>query len=256
MKYILGTKEEMTQVFAESGVVTPATVVRVPANVVTQIRTEDRDGYTAVQLGVGTQKPHRVSKPQKGHLKGKQPFARLQEFRVPADVQAPQEGVQIDIASFEPGDSVHVSGTSKGKGFQGVVKRHGFKGGPRTHGQKHTERSPGSIGATGPQRVFKGTRMAGRMGGERITVKNLEILAVDPENNLLIISGALPGRRGSFIEIYGEGEMKWKQQDDTPAVQQKEEESPEEKNEESAEEQSESTEKEADPQPEKTNTSA
>lgn len=207
MKYILGTKEEMTQVFAESGIVTPATVVRVPENVVTAVRTKDRDGYTAVQLGMGKQKPHRLTKAQLGHLKGKGPFVYLREFRVADDAPVPKEGDRVTVETFQPEDPVHVSGTSKGKGFQGVVKRHGFKGGPRTHGQKHSERSSGSIGATGPQRVFKGTRMAGRMGGERITVKNLKVLAVDPEENLLVISGAIPGRRGSLVEIYGEGEI-------------------------------------------------
>ena len=124
----------------------------------------------------------------------------MREFRTDDEHNV---GDTVDVSIFEVGDSVVVSALSKGKGFQGVVKRHGFAGGPRTHGQKHSEREPGSIGATGPQRVFKGTRMPGRMGGKRITVKNLRVLAVDKDNNQLIISGAVPGRRGTLVEVRG-----------------------------------------------------
>lgn len=195
----------MTQVFDENGVCHAATILRVTPATVTQVKTTEKDGYAAVQLATGQQKEHRIAKAQKaGPLKT---ALRAGEYR-PKEGQESviaelEVGASVDASVFEPGDTVHVSAVSKGKGFQGVVKRHGFHGGPRTHGQKHSEREPGSIGATGPARVFKGTKMAGRMGGERITVKNLKVLQVNAEENLLLIAGAVPGRRGTLVEVHG-----------------------------------------------------
>ena len=200
MKFILGTKLGMTQVFDESGSVYSATVLVAGPVCVTQVKTEERDTYRAIQVGFGKKNPKKTGKALAGHFKEKGPFAHVREFRTDDEHNV---GDTVDVSIFEVGDSVVVSALSKGKGFQGVVKRHGFAGGPRTHGQKHSEREPGSIGATGPQRVFKGTRMPGRMGGKRITVKNLRVLAVDKDNNQLIISGAVPGRRGTLVEVRG-----------------------------------------------------
>lgn len=200
MKFIIGTKRGMTQVFDASGRVHPVTVVAAPKIIVTQVKTPDTDGYTAVQVGYGDQKESRISKPQraKGMFKG------LKEFRVP-DVSSFSVGGVIDASVFAEGDTVTVSAVSKGKGFQGVVKRHGFHGGPRTHGQKHSEREPGSIGG-GPGRaggrVVKGMRMAGRMGGDRVTVQNLTVIKVDSEKGELLIEGAIPGRPGTLVEVY------------------------------------------------------
>ncbi|HEU4677602.1 MAG TPA: 50S ribosomal protein L3, partial [Candidatus Paceibacterota bacterium] len=175
MKFILGTKERMTQVFDADGVLHPVTVLRVGPAVVTQVKTKEKDGYEAVQIASGAQKEHRVTKAERGHAGGA--YKHMREFRpAPGRKDAMptlEKGASIDASVFAAGDVVLVSAISKGKGFQGVVKRHGFRGGPASHGMKNTLRTPGSIGATGPQRVFKGTRMAGRMGGDRITVKNL-----------------------------------------------------------------------------------
>ncbi len=199
MKFILGTKGKMTQVFTEDGKVVPVTVVKAGPATVTQIRSEEKDGYSAVQIGFGTKKEKNIAKAQLGAWKDLGTFRFVREFRI--DSHEYQTGDKIDVTSFEVGDIVHVSGTSKGKGNQGVVKRWNFAGGPGSHGQKHSLRAPGSIGSTGPQRVFKGKKMAGRMGGDRVTVKNLEIVAIDPENNLLMIKGAIPGAPGSLLEI-------------------------------------------------------
>ena len=191
-KYILGTKQKMAQFFREDGKCIPATFVQLGPVVVTQIKTKEKDGYSSVQVGFGSRKEKNIPKAQKGHFsvaaeaqadKNKLGFfAYTREFRLNADPQV-KVGDTIDVSSFVVGDVVEISGVSKAKGFQGVVKRHNFKGGPRSHGQKHSEREPGSIGATGPQRVFKGTRMGGRMGGDRVTVKNLVVLGVDTQNN-------------------------------------------------------------------------
>ncbi|PIR82818.1 50S ribosomal protein L3 [Candidatus Kaiserbacteria bacterium CG10_big_fil_rev_8_21_14_0_10_59_10] len=199
-KYMLGTKEKMTQVFDEGGVAHAATVISAGPLTVTQVRTDERDGYEAVQVGFGERRETRLSKPVRGHLKDLPNARYLREFK---DSEARERGQTIDISIFSPGDEVTVSAVSKGKGFQGVVKRHGFAGGPRSHGQKDKERSPGSIGGGGRAggRVVKGMRMAGRMGGERVTVKNLRVLQVDPESRTLVISGAVPGRRGTLVEI-------------------------------------------------------
>ena len=201
-KYILGTKEKMVQFFDENGKCVPATFVQAGPVVVIQVKVKEKDGYNAVQVGFGSRKEKNINKAQKGHFGDKGNFAYSREFRLDKASEM-AVGDKIDISSFEVGDVVELSGVSKAKGFQGVVKRHGFHGGPRSHGQKHSEREPGSIGATGPQRVFKGTRMGGRMGGDRVTVKNLTVLGVDQENNLMLVSGAVPGRKGTLIEIKG-----------------------------------------------------
>ncbi len=200
MKFILGTKDSMTQLFREDGRVFPVTAIVATPITVTQVRTMEKDGYTAVQVGMGEQKKSRITKAEAGHVGDLGPFKELREFRLD-DVSSFEKGNTIFVSSFVPGDKIDVSGISKGKGFQGVVKRHGFAGGPRTHGQKHSERKPGAIGSGGIQRVFKGLRMAGRMGTDRITVKGLEVVAVDTEKNLIFVSGAVPGRRGTVLEI-------------------------------------------------------
>lgn len=200
MKFILGTKQNMVQYFDENGIVIPATVILAGPVVVTQVKTKETDGYNAVQVGMGEQKEHRLSKAEVGHTKDLGNFKMLREFRVD-DSSAWNRGDTIDVSAFEGGDKIVITGTSKGKGFQGVIKRHGFHGGPRTHGQKHSEREPGSIGGGLRTRVPKGMRMAGRMGSDTISIKNLKVLAVDKDTNQMLISGALPGRRGSIVEV-------------------------------------------------------
>lgn len=200
MKFILAKKLHMTQIFAENGEVFPATVLEAGPMVVTQVKNKDKDGYEAIQVGFGSRKEKRLSKAVRGHVKDNGNFAHLKEFK-PAQGETKNVGDKIDASVFAPGDVVAVSAISKGKGFQGVVKRHGFGGGPRSHGQKHSEREPGSIGGGLRNKVPKGMRMAGRMGGERATVRNLKIIQADPENNILVISGAVPGRRGTLVEV-------------------------------------------------------
>ena len=192
----------MTQVFDEKGVVSPATIVTAGPLTVTQVKEAAKDGYKAVQVGFGTRKASRTNKPLAGHLKDLGSFQYLREYTA---VEALERGATLDISMFNPGDVITVSATSKGKGFQGVVKRHGFHGGPRSHGQKNKERAPGSISGAGRAggRVAKGIRMAGRMGSDRITVKNLRVLQVDKASNTLLISGAIPGHPGTLIEIRG-----------------------------------------------------
>jgi len=202
---IVGEKLSMTQFFDENGNAYAATMVRALPTVVTDVRSEERDGYTAVQLGYGSRKEKNINKAQKKAWGDMGSFAHLVEFRMDALPDGVEKGTTFDpFTIMNVGDTVHVTGTSKGKGFQGVVKRHNFAGGRRSHGQKHSEREPGSIGATGPGRVFKGTRMGGRMGSDRIRVKNLSVLAVDPETNTLLVKGAVPGRRGTLLEIVKE----------------------------------------------------
>lgn len=198
---MLGTKGRMTQVFDDKGIVSAATLITAGPLVATQVKTKEKDGYAAVQFGFGTKKEKNLGKPLKGHLKELQPVRYLREF--PAE--GIERGAAIDVSTFVPGDVVEVSAISKGKGFQGVVKRHGFKGGPRSHGQKNKERAPGSIGggARAGGHVAKNMRMGGRMGGDRVTVKNLRVLQVDVETNTLLISGAVPGRPGTLIEVRG-----------------------------------------------------
>jgi len=207
MKFILGNKINMTELFGEDGTVSPATVVAAGPITALQVKTKERDGYDAVQWGFGERREKNIAKPQRGQFKDLGNFRFVREFRIAGGEKVETEkGAKIDTGIFAVGDKVAVSGISKGKGFQGGVKRHGFHGGPRTHGQKHSEREPGSIGGSGGRaggRVAKGMRMAGRMGSDRVTVKNLRVLAVDQENNLLYISGAVPGRRGTLLEIRG-----------------------------------------------------
>ena len=201
MKFALGTKLEMSQTFDKEGKAIPVTLVRVDPMTVTQIKTKEKDGYNAVQIASGIKK--HPTKPLQGHIKkaGLATARWLREYR--GDEDGFTVGQKLDVSVFAKGDKVRVSGTVKGRGFQGVVKRHGFHGAPATHGTKHAHREPGSVGATWPQRIIKGKRMAGRMGGNRVTVKNLTIADVLPGDNLLILTGAVPGHRGSFLEIKG-----------------------------------------------------
>ena len=187
----------MTQVFEAAGIATGVTVIEAGPCVVTQVKTPEKDGYTGVQLGWGEVRENRLTKSERGHLRKKKlPLVRhLREVREISDEgEAPKRGQRIDVTMFQPGDFVDVIGTSKGKGFAGVMKRHNFKGGPRTHGQSDRARRPGSIGpGSTPGRVFKGTRMAGRMGNARVTVQNLRVVSIDPDRNLLLVKGAVPG---------------------------------------------------------------
>lgn len=202
MKFILGTKEQMTQFFNEDGSVVPATIISVPQAAVTQVKSVETDGYNAVQIASGQRKEKNINKAQQGHFGDKGSFRFVKEFRLKGEETSElKTGDVLDASVFEAGDIVVVSGISKGKGFQGVVKRHNFSGAPTSHGHRHDTRRAGSIGATGPQRVFKGTRMAGRTGSDRISVKNLQVVAVDAKNGQLLVKGALPGRRGTLLEI-------------------------------------------------------
>lgn len=169
----------MTQIFEPDGTAVPVTVIAAGPIQVTQVKTKEKDGYESVQVQFG--KTRKEFKPEGSF----------------------EKGAEISVAVFEPGDKVFISGFSKGRGFQGVVKRHGFKGAPKTHGTKHAHREPGSIGAVWPQRVVKGTRMGGRMGGERVTIENLCVVKVDLEHNKLFVRGAVPGARGTLLEIKG-----------------------------------------------------
>ncbi len=196
---ILGKKLGMGQVFSEDGQVIPVTAIQAGPCVVTQVKTKENDGYNAVQLGFGEAK--HLNKPMKGHLKNLGAFKYLREVRV-EDTSDIKPGSVVDVGIFQPGELVKVTGTSKGKGFAGVVKRHGFAGGPKSHGQSDRHRAPGSIGAgTDPGRVIKGLRMAGHMGNRRVTVRNLEVVKVDPEANLLLVKGAVPGARNALLLI-------------------------------------------------------
>jgi large subunit ribosomal protein L3 len=201
---LLGRKLGMTRIFDENGVVTASTLVEAGPCFITQLRTPERDGYTAVQLGFGS-KP-RPSKPQRGHLKkaGLPERDGLESLReVPADtVEDLELGARVDATMFAQGEIVDVIGTSKGKGFAGVMKRHNFHGGPKTHGQSDRWRHSGSVGSgTTPGRTFKNMRMAGRLGDARVTVKNLRILSVDAERNVVALRGAIPGPNGGLVVI-------------------------------------------------------
>jgi len=204
-KFILGKKLEMTQKFTSDGKVVAVTKVLAGPCFVTQVKKDDQDGYCAVQLGFDSAK--KVSQPVKGHLKNLGPFRYLKEFRIENECHL-KRGQQIKASIFDANDIVDVTGVSKGKGFQGVVRRWGFSGSPATHGHKDQLRMPGSIGAGGEQRVKKGKKMACRMGAERVTVKNLKIIEIDEKNNVLFIKGAIPGRRKSLILIFGPDDMK------------------------------------------------
>lgn len=197
MKSLLGRKIGMSQMFADNGEVIPVTLIVAEPNTALIKRTEEKDGYTAVQLAL----PKKNAKVGKGEQKStpgalKRTYAIRREFK-----GEHAEGQEFTVEQFEVGDTVHISGHSKGKGYAGVVKRHNFKGGPASHGHRHVLRRPGSIGGRYPQHVFKGTRMAGRLGNDRVTVKNLSVVAVDKEKNVLAIRGAVPGPKGSLLEI-------------------------------------------------------
>jgi len=195
MKFILGKKIRMTQIFDKEGNQIPVTLVLAGPCFVTQIKTKEKDGYCALQIGF-----EKLKKPKKSKIK--KPFRYLREFRVEGEeLKKFKLGQEINVSIFKEGEKVSVSGISKGKGFQGGVKRWGFSGRGASHGVKHEERTLGSVGASTPSRVLKGKKMPGRMGGERITVKNLEIVKVLPEKNLIAIKGALPGRKGTLLEI-------------------------------------------------------
>ncbi len=198
MKFIVGEKQNMTQVFDEIGNAHSATLLSCNPVTVTQIKTTDVDGYEAVQVGYGIKNAKNINKAQKGHVKELGNFAGFVEC---VGMKDSKVGDKFELGLFKAGDMVTVSSISKGKGFQGGVKRHGFSGGRRSHGNKHSEREPGSIGGGLRTRVPKGMRMAGRMGGERITVKNLSVLKVDAEKGELFIEGAIPGHRGTVVEI-------------------------------------------------------
>jgi large subunit ribosomal protein L3 len=203
MKGLIGKKIGMTQIFDESGLAVPITLIEAGPCYVTQVRQPARDGYNAVQLGFEEVKPKRLTGGQLGHLKTSElpPLRFLREFRV-KDTGV-NEGDKLEVGEvFSVGDQVDIVGTSKGKGFQGAVKRHGFRGGPRTHGQSDRQRATGSIGATTtPGRVFKGKRMPGHMGFERVTVQNLRVEYLDPERNLIGVRGAVPGPKGGVLII-------------------------------------------------------
>jgi len=199
-KGIIGKKLGMTQVFNDDGTVTPVTVVQAGPCVVTQKKTVEVDGYNAIQMGFEDKKEFRTNKPLKGHFKraGVKPKKHVKEFRdFPVDVN---EGDQITVEEFTEGELVDVTGVSKGKGFAGTVKRYNFNRGPMTHGS-HNHRAPGSIGATDAARVFKGKKLPGRMGNERVTIQNLEIVKVDKEKDLLLIKGSVPGPTNGIVYV-------------------------------------------------------
>jgi len=196
-KFILGKKLGMSTIYDEKQGALNVTLVECEPNVITQIRTDEKDGYSATQIGL---RKSQIPNP-KSQAKEKKAFLKIKEFR--GEMKDLKAGDELKIDQFEIGDKVKVSGISKAKGFQGVVKRHGFKGAPKSHGHKHDLRAPGSIGATFPEHVIKGKRMAGRMGGERKSSLNLKIVEIDKENNILFLKGAVPGVKGRIVEIVG-----------------------------------------------------
>lgn len=200
---IIGKKIGMTQLFQESGETVAVTAIQAGPSVVTQIKSRDKDGYDAVQVGFieDRVKQSRLSSPEKGHLQGLENVRYLREFRSD-DISSIKRGDKVDIGFLKHGDLVNITGFSKGRGFAGVVKRHHFAGGPKTHGQTDRHRAPGSIGATTfPGRVLKGKRMAGHMGNRRVTARKLEVVQADPERNLLLVKGAVPGANGGLLII-------------------------------------------------------
>lgn len=202
-KGILGKKVGMTQVFNAAGRLIPVTVVEAGPCMVVQKKTEDKEGYTAIQLGFAEKSAKRTSQPMKGHFAkaGVKPLRFLREIRItPEEAEQYKVGETVDVSLFKEGEIVDVVGTAKGKGFAGVIKKYNFNRGPMAHGSMY-HRRPGSLGATGPARVFKGRRLPGRMGGHRVTVQGLEIIKVDPEKNLLLIKGAVPGRNGGMVQV-------------------------------------------------------
>ncbi len=205
MSGLIGKKVGMTSIFNEDGKNIPCTIIEAGANVITQVKTEEKDGYFALQLGYGDKKEKNTTKPLVGHFKkaGVTPKRRVVEFRDFDSTQDYKVGSSIDLSLFEEGEFVDVVGTSKGKGFQGVVKRHGFAGvGQATHGQHNRLRAPGSIGAASyPARVFKGMKMAGQMGNERVKVQNLRVIKIIADKDLILVKGAIPGATGSYVLI-------------------------------------------------------
>jgi len=196
---LIGRKIGITQVFTEGGTVEAVTAIEAGPCTVTQIKSVGKEGYNAIQLGFGEAK--RLNSPEQGHLGKLGLFKHLREFRV-EDTSDIELGHRVDVSLFQPGDLVDVVGVSKGKGFAGTVKRHHFAGGPKTHGQSDRHRAPGSIGAgTDPGRVLKGQRMAGHMGDQRVTVKHIKVVKADPDRNLLLVKGAVPGARNGLLEI-------------------------------------------------------
>ncbi len=203
MQGILGIKKGMTQYFTETGEVIPVTVVEAGPCFVTQVKTSEKEGYNSVQIAFQDVKESRQNKPAKGHFAkaGVDVKRFIREFTF-SDQNELKPGAEIKVDRFRVGEEVTVSGTSKGKGFQGVVKRHSFRGGPKTHGQSDRLRAPGSLGQSSyPSRVFKGIKMAGRMGNSRVTLKKVLVVKVDPENNLLFLKGSVPGAKNSLLEI-------------------------------------------------------
>ena len=201
MKGLIGKKVGMTQLFDDTGKAVPVTVIKAGPCYVTQVRTVDNDGYNAVQLGYEETKPQRLTGGELGHLKKKDlpPLRYLREFRTNEEIE---EGQMLTVEVFTEGERVDVVGKSKGRGFAGVVKRYGFSGGPKTHGQSDRHRAPGSIGASSyPSRVIKGMRMPGQMGDKRATIKNLEVIEIDKDKNLLLVKGSVPGSRNSIVEV-------------------------------------------------------
>jgi large subunit ribosomal protein L3 len=200
---IIGKKIGMTQLFQESGETVAVTAIQAGPSVVTQIKSRDRDGYDAIQVGFIENEVNQsqLNSPEKGHLRGLEHVRYLREFRTD-DIGSVKRDDKVDVGFLKGGDLVNVTGFSKGRGFAGVVKRHHFAGGPKTHGQTDRHRAPGSIGATTfPGRVLKGKRMAGHMGNRRVTVRNLEVIQAEPERNLLLVKGAVPGAIGGLLVI-------------------------------------------------------
>mgnify|MGYP001350164197 CR=1 FL=1 len=200
-KGILGRKIGMTQIFAENGEAIPVTVIEAEPNVVLQVKTLEKDGYEAIQLGVADKKQIQRTKPETGHAEKANtvPKRYVREIRN-ANVEEYEVGQEVSVDIFEAGEKVDVTGISKGKGYQGAVKRHGYAKGPSSHGSRF-HRSPGSLGPVDPGRVFKGTKLPGRTGGERVTIQNLEVVRVDVERNVILIKGNVPGARKSFVTI-------------------------------------------------------
>jgi large subunit ribosomal protein L3 len=200
---IIGKKIGMTQLFQDSGETVAVTAIQAGPSVITQVKSRDRDGYDAVQMGLVEDKvkQSRLSSPKRGHLRDLENIRYIREFRA-NDISSIKRGDKVDVGFLKQGDLVNVTGLSKGRGFAGVVKRHHFAGGPKTHGQTDRHRAPGSIGATTwPGRVLKGKHMAGHMGNERVTVRNLEVVQTDRERNLLLVKGAVPGANGGLLAI-------------------------------------------------------
>ncbi|PSO45940.1 MAG: 50S ribosomal protein L3 [Parcubacteria group bacterium QH_9_35_7] len=231
MKFLLGEKLDMTQVFKEDGEVVPVTRVQAGPCVVTQVKdgSVNDNEVNAVQIGFGDQKKWRLNKAQQQHLEDLDPVKVMRDFRIEPDHEL-KRGDVLDVNIFEEGEKVNVRGTTKGQGFQGVVKRHNFAGAPATHGTKDQHRMPGSAGATGPAKVFKNKKMPGRMGSKKTTIQNLEIVKIKPEEEELLIKGGLPGSRGNLLRIFTEeGKIELERESDSEEKAEQEDEDQEEK---------------------------